>query len=305
MPQRLVCVAILLFWAGATGLLIQRDVLPDWLVGPPPDLDTVAKAGQADGSPTYWTIYVAEGRLSTDDLRPIGVVETRTVPKKDGWIQLTSKAAFNSAGLLKGSALAPGQGEELEIHNTFDVDQKGNLYHFKATVRANSGREEIVTLEGKLKNNDIEVRAQGPLPLMNWTRRFPYRSRGIVQNAFSPLDRMPGLHVGQTWSSQVVSPLTGQVQEVFVEVARKGVIHWDGEPTQVLEVVSRFSPMTARTWVRLDGLVLRQEVPNPMVKLFLERKPDHPVVIQAPVAAPKTQAAPTPPPAAAPKERRP
>ena len=41
-----------------------------------------------------------------------------------------------------------------------------------------------------------------------------------------------------------------------------------------LEVVHHMTPFAARTWVRPDGLVLRQEVPFPFVKLVLERLAD-------------------------------
>ena len=34
------------------------------------------------------------------------------------------------------------------------------------------------------------------------------------------------------------------------------------------------APLTMRTWVRLDGVILRQEVPLPLVRLVLERRPE-------------------------------
>ena len=275
MPNRLVSAAILIFWAVAAGSLIERDVLPEWLIGPPPDLHTVTKAGESSG-PTSWTIYVADDPSSVDTLRPIGEVVTRTISKKDGWLQLVSHATFNSSGLLNGPVMGAGTGEQIDVSNSFDIDQAGNLYHFRAAVRANGGREELIVLEGNLKQNAIEVRATGPIPLLNWTREFPYKTRGMVQNSLSPLDKMPGLHVGQRWESRMVSPLTGRVEVVRAEVVKRGVIHWDGEPVHVLEVVTKATAMTARTWVRLDGLVLRQEVPNPLVKLFLDRRPNRP-----------------------------
>ena len=43
MPHRLVCVAILLFWSVAAVALFSRDILPDLLIGTPPDLRTVSK----------------------------------------------------------------------------------------------------------------------------------------------------------------------------------------------------------------------------------------------------------------------
>jgi hypothetical protein len=95
----------------------------------------------------------------------------------------------------------------------------------------------------------------------------------MVQHEFGPLDRMPGLQVGQRWKSQVVSPLTGKVESVQTSVERKRIISWDGNPVTTLEVVSRFSLLTARTWIRPDGLVLRQEVPFPLARIILERIP--------------------------------
>jgi len=83
------------------------------------------------------------------------------------------------------------------------------------------------------------------------------------------------LQVGQRWETRVVSPLTGRVETVRVEVRRRTVIHWDKSPVQTLEVEHHVQPLSARTWVKADdGLVLRQEVPFPLVKLILERLPD-------------------------------
>jgi len=72
----------------------------------------------------------------------------------------------------------------------------------------------------------------------------------------------------------VVNPFTGQVEVVRVEVQRRDLIHWNGEPVSAFEVVHHSGPITAKTWVRSDGVILRQEVPIPFVRLVLERLPD-------------------------------
>ena len=55
------------------------------------------------------------------------------------------------------------------------------------------------------------------------------------------------------------------------------MIHWDKQPgDRPSRSCSTSTPLSARTWVRPDGLVLRQEVPFPFVKLVLERQPDRP-----------------------------
>ena len=87
-----------------------------------------------------------------------------------------------------------------------------------------------------------------------------------------PMDRLPGLHVGQRWESQGRQSVSGQVESVRVEVVRRGLIHWEGEPVTTFEVVHRTSPFSMKTWVRTDGVILRQEIPFPFVRLVLERR---------------------------------
>jgi hypothetical protein len=89
-----------------------------------------------------------------------------------------------------------------------------------------------------------------------------------------PIDRLPGLHVGQRWESRVVNPFSGQVERVRVEVARRGLIHWEGNPVTTFEVVQHMGPLLMRTWARTDGVILRHEVPFPFVRLVLERRPE-------------------------------
>jgi len=80
--------------------------------------------------------------------------------------------------------------------------------------------------------------------------------------------------LGQRWDTRVVNPFTGQVELVRVEVRRRDLIHWNGEPVSAFEVVHHSGPITASTWVRPDGVVIRQEVPFPLARLVLERLPD-------------------------------
>jgi hypothetical protein len=131
-----------------------------------------------------------------------------------------------------------------------------------------------VKVKGQLKGTKMEIVSRGPVALLNKTVSFPYEPRGVVQDVLGPLDRLPGLHVGQRWETRVINPFTGQVDKVRVEVKRKGVINWDGNLLSTFEVEQRLSPVSLRTWVRTDGVILRQEVPFPFVRLMLERQPE-------------------------------
>jgi hypothetical protein len=277
MPTRPACVAILLFWVYATGGLLRRDVLPDFWRTPPPDLRTVAMA-EEDMRPTHWELSVAED-ASLRGLRSVGSAVTESRRVADGGSELISRVRFDSGGLLKGTPFAPKADEprhdaHLEVSTVCEIDPSGNLRRFRSQVRSAGEADAVMSLDGRVVGKSIEVRADGPVPILNWTRSFPYEPRGLIQNAMGPLDRLPGLQVGQRWDTRIVSPLTGRVEVVKVEVAGRRAIHWDNNPVTTLEVVHHLSPITARTWVRRDGLVLRQEIPFPFVKLILERVPD-------------------------------
>ena len=274
MPHRLICLAILLFWTIAAGALFTRDVLPNYLLGPPPDLRAISQADQTPG-PVRWSI------LATDDgvkpnLRSVGQITTEVLKKRDGWVRMTSSAWLDSAELLRGSALDSPASERIGIIGAYEVDATGNLQNFRIGVRTDEwSRQEWLTLEGRLKKDTFEISSRSPVSLFNSTHTMPYRPRQIVQNSLGPLDRMPGLQVGQTWESPVVSPLTGAIQSCRVEVVGTEHIIWGSTPILTYKVVTRMTPISAATWVRPDGLVLRQEVPFPhRIKLIMERLPE-------------------------------
>jgi len=289
MPSRPACVAILLLWVYAAGGLLRRDVLPDYWRTPPPDLRSIAKA-EEDSQPTRWELSVAEDS-GYRSLRSVGSAVTESRRMADGGTELISRVKFDSGGLLKGTPFAPKldgprQDEHLEVATTCEIDPSGNLRRFLSRVRAVGEPEPLMTLDGHVQGKAIEVRARGPLPILNWTRSFPYEPRGLIQNAMGPLDRLPGLQVGQRWDTRVVSPLTGRVEVVKVEVVGKRTIQWDNNVVTTLEVVQHLAPISARTWVRRDGLVLRQEIPFPFVKLVLERLPGKPEPVKTGGQAP-------------------
>ncbi len=184
---------------------------------------------------------------------------------------------------MKGTPFDAKAKIKLKVFSRYEIDPSGNLESFRMDVssmpdpkaKSMGDTEALGSLFGRVKNHAIEVTARGPLPMMNWTRPFPYQPRSLMQSALGPLDRLPGLQVGQRWETRLVSPLTGRIETVRAEVTRHRMIQWgkDKNPVKTLEIVHQMTPLSARTWVRPDGLVLRQEVPFPFVKLVLERLP--------------------------------
>ncbi len=273
MPSRFFCVVILVVWTAVTAALLKRDVLPGLLVGPPPDLRSVLDNSREFTGPALWTILVVDDAESMQ-YHSAGEVWTETLTTRDGWVNLTSEAWFDSKELLEGTPMATKERERVKLRSVFSIEPSGNLETFRVSVKLGPGNsEELLTIDGRVVGDELKVSARGPAALLSWKRSFPYTPHSLVQNTMGPLEYMPGLHVGQRWTSRYVSPLTGAVDDVSVVVERRRVITWDGNPITTFEVATRSGPLYARTWVRPDGLVLRQEVPFPFVRLLLERQP--------------------------------
>ncbi len=312
MPTRWVCLTLLGFWTFAAWELFRRDILPDLVVGPPPDLRAISRA--ATEGPVRWTILLADDEEPAPGKNPnrraIGQVVTETVVQRDGGVRLTSQAWFDAAMLFRrgggsvpddpGTAAADRllgrtrrprpeadpitlDGERIEVNGACWIDRSGDLEGFRIAVReGRASQEDLLVLDGRLRKDRVVITSSGVLPYIG-PSSFPYTPHGMVQTGLAPLDRLPGLHVGQKWETHVISPLslTGQVVTGNVEVVGKKIFTWDGNPVTTLEVVARVGGLTARTWVRPDGLVLRQEVPLPLAKLLLERVPGPPTATVA------------------------
>jgi len=277
MPSRLVCVVLLAYWLVAAFELVSRELIPELNLGQPPDLRTIAAAGE-DAPPARWGIQVVDRPGGRDSGRPVGQAVTASRRGRDGWVEMSSRVTFESgrllAGLARGGALVRGQDERIEFNSEYRIDPSGVLRSFHAEVRVPGQRGDFWRIEGALKNHVMGVISRGPMPLLNRSMSFEYDPRGLVRSQFGPLDRLPGLQVGQRWDEQVASPMTGRMETVRAEVKRRTLIFWDKGEVQALEVEHRSQGVTARTYVRADGLVLRQEVALPVLTLVLERLPD-------------------------------
>lgn len=289
MPHRLVSSAILILWLVAAVALFRKDILPQMIVGPPPDLRTLVQA-EDEAQPVRWAILL--GDPSRPELyRPIGKIKSESSRRRDGSVQWRSEAVFDASEFAAGNGrlALPGFGDDgprpkpadgwstsemVEVTSVVEIDPVGDLFYLRAAVRSQGEAEDLLSLEGHVEKNALIVTTNSPLPLLRATRYLPYRSRGMVENPLAPIDRMPGLRIGQRWESQMANPLTGGAQGVHCEVVEQQTIHWGGGLVKALVVATRtkFPPLTFRTWVRPgDGLVLRQEIPYPLAPLVLER----------------------------------
>jgi len=273
MPSRFISLAILIYWSIAAFCLLTWDVIPELSLGYAPDLRASASTGEST-RPVRWSILIIDDPRFPEVRRTVGEAITAAARRPDGWVELTSHVQIDAGGLLKGTPFVNRTTVRLEVESLYRVDPSGNLRSFELQVKSRESPDPLIKVKGQLKGAKMEIVSRGPMPLFNQTWTFDYEPRSVVQDMFGPIDRLPGLHVGQRWDSRVINPFSGQVDRVRVEVARRGLIHWEGNPVATFEVVQQMAPLTMRTWVRTDGVILRHEVPFPFVRLVLERRPD-------------------------------
>jgi hypothetical protein len=228
---------------------------------------------------------VIDDPKAPDARRTVGEAVTSSSRQRDGWYELSSRVEFDAGGLLRGTPFATRTNARLKIASQYHVDPSGNLQNFNLRVISPEFTDELIQVKGQLKGKSMEVVSRGPVPMLNQQVRFDYEPRSVVQDVLGPLDRLPGLHVGQRWETRVINPFSGQVDRVRVVVARQTMIHWDGNPVSTFEVVQTMGPLSMRTWVRIDGVILRQEVPFPFLRLLLDRRPDEPGALSSSSAA--------------------
>jgi hypothetical protein len=276
MPSRFVSLAILVYWSIAAFCLLTWDVIPDLSLGYPPDLRAIAFAGDLT-KPVKWSVQVVDDPKALDARRIIGEALTLSTHRPDGWYELTSHVELDAGGLLRGTPFATRTSIRLRIDSRYHVDPSGNLQKFDLQVRSQEFAEELFQVKGNLRGKTMEIVADGPMPILKKHLTFDYEPRSVVHDVLGPLDRLPGLHVGQRWDTRVINPFSGQVDRVRVEVTRQSLIHWGGDTVTAFEVTQHLGPLSMKTWVRTDGVILRQEVPIPFIRLVLERQPDESV----------------------------
>jgi hypothetical protein len=274
MPSRLVSLGILIYWSIAAFLLLTWDVIPELTQGYAPDLRAIAVAGDSN-KPVRWSIQIVDNPRDPEARRTVGESVTATKRRPDGWLELTSHVDLDASGMLQGTPFAGmSRDRRLEVDSAYLVDNSGNLSSLNLLVTEQSSSGALLEVKGKVKGRLMEIASRGKISMLDRNLSFEYEPRTVVQDVLGPMDRLPGLHVGQRWDARVINPFTRQVESVRVEVVRRGLIHWEGNPVTTFEVVHRTSPFNMKTWVRTDGVILRQEIPLPFVRLVLERRPE-------------------------------
>lgn len=266
MPPRLITGAILVFWLGMTGWLLQREVVPAWLADTPPSY--LPDFTEELSTPVVsWTIFRDGERAGSANSRIVRVgrgYEFRSI------YNFNEKVAFL---------------EQVDTHDR--LTDEGHLEAFRHKfVLAKVGTFEMKgkVLEGKLQPqifvNGVEAKMfdLGSIDMS--------RQEGDAVNTLSLINRLRNLRENQTWkvpsldfTSSVQKLGGGDLLNMFavrpmLATAKIGALAWDGKevPCYKIEYREPGKDVAALTWARrMDGLVLRQELSLFGINMVFER----------------------------------
>ena len=261
----------MIFWLICSGILFYRDILPDYLVGQPPDWKRLVQ--KAEYGKTRWLIAVDDGGEIN---RVVGQAFNEINMRADGATILKSQIKIDAKGLFNGTILQVAESTKFQFENTTTITPQGLLDHIRAEVRVEDlGDKPILVIQGiPTDQNKLDIRFSSSIsPLMNFRQIIEYAPQQMVRGGLEPIDQLPGLRIGQRWTTQILQPMTARPESIRSEVVSLVRIFWNGNPTEVFLVEHKAITFLAKTWVRRDGLVLRQQLPTPFVKLVLERDP--------------------------------
>jgi len=270
MPSRPVSIVIWLFWLSTMSWLVVAKVLPPLRTGDPPDYRSILPAGRLD-PPSAWSITI-NGRL-------LGWAASAVQRRKDGMAEMHSRVYFEE---LPIDEIAPGwlgavvkpilrsSGPlDMDANSRLDIDPLGRLVGFESRMRV-AGIRDALAIRGEIDGARLKLAVESG-GYVSRSERY-LSPRALVGDALSPQARLPGLRLGQTWTTPVYSPFRpprSPVEILEATVERSERLVWEGHQTTTMVVVYRADSgsgaLAAREtrgklWVRSDGLVLKQEV---------------------------------------------
>ncbi len=267
MEQRWSNVVIVLFWIASMTWLVVEKVLPPFDRGDPPSVASQLEGIQPDSPPIGWNVLWNN--------EAIGMATTRVSRSASGVTELYSRVRFWKIPL---DEIAPPVLRPLLRNRVQTVDATSRIefdpLNRISGIYSRIGNDEVpnaVVLQGIVEGDRLKLQVNPGKA--GWSPPVYLPRSALLGDEMSPQARMPGLHVGQTWTSPVYNPfrqLTDSPLEILqATVEGHETISWNGLAVDTLLIVYRGDPGAAfgaartprgKMWVDRDGVVLRQEL---------------------------------------------
>jgi hypothetical protein len=179
--------------------------------------------------------------------------------------------------MFDGGRNIPDLQMSVDARNSIDIDPLGRPIDFDSVANLGyPGRSRAApadlrfSMRGTFEGDylDLEMRSGD---FVHQTKAYVPRD-AMLGDSLSPQGRLPNLRLGQSWTVPAYSPFrppNSPLEILEARVERSLSIQWEGRRMPALLVVMHADPgsgltnskdVRARTWVALDGSVLKQEV---------------------------------------------
>jgi len=262
---------IVLFWFSTMTWLVVDKVLPPLRRGDPPSYQTIYEGSETADPPVAW-------QMNWNN-QPLGWAVSRVTRDSAGMTEVDSRVQFDkvpleemSPALLRAvvrSLVAPIGELEMQAHSRMEIDPLGRLAGFRSAVRV-AGFPDSIVMHGTVEGSRLKIHVESGDVRYDTERYLP--DDALIGDELSPLARLPGLHVGQSWTVPVYSPIrppNSPMEILQAKVEDWEMIIWNGQAINTMAVIYRSDSGSGfgtlreprgKLWVTDDGTVLRQEV---------------------------------------------
>lgn len=234
----LVSILIIASWAGMMFLLVEKE----GLIRGDFEKTTIREFMPEDIQLDTWKgIYIKD--------RWVGYLHTILAPWETGY-RITSQSYLGFKMF--------NQPKTLSMMTIQRLDSDYRLVNFQTTI---SGLTDII-LKGKRLGNKLLVEIM--YGDTSFKKTFDLKDDLFLDQIIFQIYRGKGLRVGDSYTLNILNPLTMNTEEILVEVV--------GEEDGDLVMETRFAGLVSRSWINRDGLVVREETPNGWVMKIEDRK---------------------------------
>jgi len=283
MPAARYQMGIMLLWLLTTAWFVKDEVLPfvnDSDVG----YETILSSRQADET-TYWSIDL-DGQYA-------GRARTRVRPGADGTTTVLAVLKLDNLQTISrhpkrrsGRAHHVSGAEGLELRSTLRVSADGHLSAIDLEVLM-SEASIFVALHGVADQGVLHFQVEGLEEIPAIPRTFDYAmpEDAILLERLAPVDRIPGLYLGRSWTTRSVNPIAAlpgplkwllggdPVEVIHNRVTATDALDLGGQHVICHVVEQRQDRLIGKTWVRVtDGRVLRRTFQLAGMTMTLNRK---------------------------------
>lgn len=291
MEHRWTNLIVTLFWLTTMTWLTIEKILPPLRRGDPPSFRSVYGNLDASAAPIRWAVSWNNA--------PIGSATSETVHPTAGMTEIRSHVHFWRIPVeemapvwMRGfvhNSLGPFGGQlQMDAYSRMEIDPLNRLSGFRSSIHVGDVPGEIV-MQGIIDGSQLKLRVDAGEMSYNTERYMPRDA--LIGDELSPQARLPGLHVGQSWTVPVYNPLRppdSPMEILQATVEGHEMLNWSRTSVDTLTVVYRADSGSTfgaarlprgKLWVDRSGTVLRQEVELLGAKLaFVRIAADEPLV---------------------------